>query len=98
MAQRLGNIIPDLIDTDQTGFVKNRQTQDNVRRTLHLIEHISKNDIESVIISLDAEKAFDSVRWEYLYLVLKRFVFSDQLVGCLKSLYCSPTARIKING
>lgn len=48
--------------------------------------------------SLDAEKAFDSVRWEYLYLTLKRFGFNEQVIGCLKSLYCSPTARIKING
>lgn len=33
-----------------------------------------------------------------MYLVLKRFGFNEQIIGCLKSLYCSPTARIKING
>lgn len=35
IAGRLKNIIPDLIH--QTGFIKNRQTQDNVRRALHLM-------------------------------------------------------------
>lgn len=91
------DIIPDLIDTDQTGFVKYRRTQDNVRRALYLVDHIKNSNTESVVISLDVEKAFDSVRWEYLYLTLKRFGFNDQIIGCLKSLYCSPSGRIKIN-
>lgn len=56
------------------------------------------NDEVSIIISLDAEKAFDSVRWEHLYLVLKRFGFNEQVIGCLNSLYHSPNARIKMNG
>ena len=49
-------------------------------------------------MSLDAEKAFDSVRWEYHYAALERFGSNNQLVNCLKALYNSPTARIKING
>lgn len=98
LARRLETIIPDLIDTDQAGFVKGRQTQDNVRRALHLIDVMSHSNMQSVVISLDAEKAFDAVRWEYLYLVLARFGFNDQVIGCIKSLYCDPTARIKING
>lgn len=59
IAKRLENIIPELIDTDQTGFVENRQTQDNVRRALFLIDSMSKNNSKSLVISLDAEKAFD---------------------------------------
>lgn len=43
IAKRLENIIPDLIDTDQTGFVKNRQTHDNVRRAFFFVrEHEQK--------------------------------------------------------
>ena len=98
ISKRLENIVPDLIDTDQTGFVKNRQTQDNVRRALFVIDKMSKNNSESLAISLDAEKAFDSVRWEFLYLVLRRFGFNEKVKGCLKSLYNLPTARIKLNG
>lgn len=64
MTKCLENIIPELIDLDQTGFVKNRQTQDNVRRALHLVDNMRHIDEELVVISLDAEKAFDSVRWD----------------------------------
>lgn len=69
LAKRLENIIPELIDTDQTGFVKNRQTHDNIRRAFKLVNHMKYK--ETVVLSLDAEKAFDSVRWEFLYSVLK---------------------------
>lgn len=98
MTKCLENIIPELTALDQTGFVKNRQTQDKVRRALHHVDNMRHSDEESVVISLGAEKAFDSVRWDYLYLVLKQFGFNSQVVGCLKSLYCSSTPQIKING
>ena len=98
MVSRLENIVPDLIDTDQTGFVKNRRTQDNVRRAIHLVDIMSRSNRRSLIISFDAEKAFDSVRWEFLYLVLKRFGFNDMVISCFKSIYNSPVARIRING
>lgn len=63
LAKRMEDIVPDLIDCDQTGFVKNRQTQDNVQRALHLINQMRSSNRESLAISLDAEKAFDSVQW-----------------------------------
>ncbi len=32
LAKRLEDIIPELVDLDQAGFVRDRQTQDNIRR------------------------------------------------------------------
>lgn len=91
-------MMPLLIDEDQTGLIKDGQTKDNIRRALHTIEHINKDQITAIILSLDAEKAFDLVRWEFLYLVMKRFGFSQDFIHCIQALYSSPTARIKVNG
>ena len=68
--------MPLLIDDDQTGFIKNRQTQDNIRRALHIIQQVRQENSSSMVLSLDAEKAFDSFGWEFLYLVMNRFGFS----------------------
>ncbi|KAI3354684.1 hypothetical protein L3Q82_019174 [Scortum barcoo] len=57
-AKRMEDIVPDLIDSDQMSFVKHRQTQDNVRRALHLINRMRSSDKESIAISHDAEKGF----------------------------------------
>lgn len=44
------------------------------------------------------QKKLSTLRWEFLYLVLQRFGFNDTVIRCLKSIYNSPVARIKING
>ena len=98
MAKRIEHTVSEMVDPDQTGFVRERQTQDNIRRTLHVVDFVAKENISATLISLDAEKAFDSVGWDYLYQVLQRFGFNEKSVQCIRSLYSNPTARIRING
>lgn len=98
LAKRLETFLPDLIDSDQTGFIRGRQTFDNIRRTLHIIQQIKKDHIKATLVSLDAEKAFDYVNWLYLFQVLLRFGFSENSVRSFQSLYFKPEARIKTNG
>ncbi|CAI5636845.1 unnamed protein product [Oreochromis niloticus] len=98
IAKRYGAIIRDLINEDQTGFISGRRTQDSIRRTLQIVNSIQTKKGSAALVSLDAEKAFDSVDWNFLYAVLERFGFNDNAVMCIKSIYQSPTARIRING
>lgn len=86
----------ELIDEDQ--FIKGRQTHDNIRRTLHVIQEVKRKGESALLLSLDAEKAFDSVSWKFLYLCLEAFGFSKESINCIQSLYQDPMARIQING
>lgn len=76
LASRIQLFLPDLIDQEQTGFVKGRQTYENIRRTLHIIDRAHRNKLPVALISLDAEKAFDRVNWEFLYLSLEKLGFN----------------------
>ena len=49
LAKRIENILPQIISLDQTGFIQQRQTQDSIRRTLHVIEEINKNKLQAVM-------------------------------------------------
>lgn len=95
ISKRFEQFMSDIIDEDQTGFIKGRQTHDNI--TLHIIEHVKHNNT-SAASSLDVEKAFDCVNLAYLYQTLKKFGLNKKAVQCIKTLYQKPTARIKING
>ena len=98
LARRLDRVLPHLIHNDQTGFILQRQTHDNIRRSIHILHHIQKNNIEPCLVGVDAEKAFDSVSWPFLYKVLERFGLDYIFVRGIRTLYNKPSARIKING
>lgn len=98
LARRLENCLPCIIHLDQTGFIKQRQTQDNIRRTLHIIQHITENNTESALISLDAQKAFDTVCWKFLYKTLCTFGFHENFIKVIEALYERPIAKIRVNG
>lgn len=51
-----------------------------------------------MVISIDAEKEFDSVNWSILYQVLYRFGLHEIIIKTIQALYDNPSARIKVNG
>lgn len=66
IANRIQNHIRKLVKPDQTGFIAQRQGTDNVRRALNLQIIAQKRNTPSMLLSLDAEKAFDRVDWAFL--------------------------------
>ncbi len=51
-----------------------------------------------MLLSLDAEKAFDRVDWRYLELVLEKMGFHSDLIDWVKVLYPNPQSRVRVNG
>lgn len=78
------DFLPDIIHEDQTDFIKGRQTQDNIRQTLHIIEQANKQHLSAALVSLNAEKAFDRVSWTFLYGVLKRLGLNYEFISRFK--------------
>ena len=50
-----------------------------------------------VVISLDAEKAFDRVEWSFLFECLSRLGFGTSFRSWVELLYFSPKASVVIN-
>ena len=74
IAKRLANIADKMLDFDQAGFIINRQTHDNVRRTVHIVDQAQRTKTSTLLVSIDAEAAYDRVNWRFLYAVLTNLV------------------------
>jgi hypothetical protein len=51
-----------------------------------------------IIISLDAEKAFNKIQQPFTFKILERLGFQGPYIHLIKAVYCKPTANIKLNG
>jgi retron-type reverse transcriptase len=71
----------------------------NIRKSINLIHHINKlKDKNHMIISLDAEKAFDKIQHHFLIKILERSGFQGPYLNEIKAIYSKSVANIKLNG
>lgn len=55
------------------------------------------SSVPEVLISLDAEKAFDRVEWGYLIYALQSFGFGKSFISWVRLLYKAPLASVRTN-
>ena len=80
-----------------TGHVKGRSIADNLR-SINFLKDCNEVQVDSVLISLDAKKAFDSVDHGYVETTLRKYGFGENLINYIKTLYNGLSAKLMING
>ena len=97
-ANRMCAAVAGSISERQTAYIKGRLINDNIRAMLATIAlSNSEEDIDGLLISLDAKKAFDSVSHEYIVLCLKKFGL-ESFVPIFRILYSDLNSDIILNG
>lgn len=80
LADRLSSVITTLISPDQTEFIPEWEIMDNIRLVTNIIQDANSHSKQTLLLSLDINKAFDSVSWSYRDHLLPRFGITGEFI------------------
>jgi hypothetical protein len=71
VATRFAPLMCGLVSNAQSAFIK-KSIHDRFMYVRNLARRLHKSKIPSLLFKLDFRKAFDSMRWDYIFELLKR--------------------------
>ena len=73
-------VLDSLIHENQKDFISGRCISENVRQIYDVLFETKNQELPGLILSVDFEKAFDTVSWEFIENVLKYFNFGPSII------------------
>jgi hypothetical protein len=99
LALRLQPHMNAIVCTCQSAFIKHRSIHDNLLAAHTVAHRFHINKIPTLLLKLlDIEKAFDSIRWEYILTLLEHLGFPIRWRGWIAAILFTSTSRVVLNG
>ena len=98
IANRIKNVLPGIIHSNQSGFMKGRFIGETARSILDIIAHTESSKLPGVLLFIDFEEAFDSIEHNFLYKALERFNFGPSFIKWFQTFYNNLSSCVLNNG
>ncbi|GKD94613.1 RNA-directed DNA polymerase, eukaryota [Tanacetum coccineum] len=98
LANRLVGVLDNIVSEVQSAFIADRQILDGPFILNEVLQWCKTKAKQAMIFKVDFEKAFDSVRWDFLDDVLRKFGFGDTWCKWIQCCLKSSRGSILVNG
>lgn len=98
LSNRLKNVLPKIIETNQAYGVTGRDIADTTSSIRDIVSFLNEKNRNGYLISLDFEKAFDRVEHGFLFSILECFGFGRNFIKWVRILYSDIMTKVKCNG
>jgi hypothetical protein len=99
MTNQIQQHIRKIIYHAQVSVIPGMQGWFNIPKSINVIQHINRNkDKNHLIISIDAEKAFDKIQYHFMIKALRKPGIEGMYLNIVRAIYDKPIANIILNG
>ena len=98
IANRIKTVLDNIINKDQTGFIKGRSIVENIRLIYDMMKLTDEKNIPGLLQLIDFEKAFDSLSWNFLHKALEHLNFGDSIRKWVKVCYKNISSAVSVSG
>ncbi|GKB27769.1 RNA-directed DNA polymerase, eukaryota, partial [Tanacetum coccineum] len=98
LTNRLVGVLGDIVNEVQSAFISERQILDGPFILNEIMQWCRRRKKQSLIFKVDFEKAYDSVRWDFLDDILVKFGFGIKWRGWIQNCLNSSKGSILVNG
>lgn len=98
LANRLAPSMHQLVDINQSAFIKNRSIHDNFKLVELAAKALHRHKKATILLKLDISKAFDTVDWSFLLQVLQAMGFGARWRDWISALISTASTSILLNG
>ena len=86
LASRFIPVLPTIISADQTAYVKGRFIGESIRLLSDVLDSTERYNIPGFILTVDLQKAFDSIDHFFLIACLEKFGFGEEFLAWISIL------------
>ena len=98
LAKRLEKVLPKIIHSNQNAFVKGRSIFDAIRSIDDIVDYTKRNCLSGMLITIDFEKAFDALNFNFLIRTLHKFNLGPSFIHWIRVLYKNASSTVMNNG